>query len=94
MTEEGKNVTEHAEFFRIFNNCFSKVAGNLKIPSLINHSAVDPKAFSDPLSIVTKIFDQHPSIINIKKKNLDSVMNFKKTRSAEVEKVTNKLSIF
>ena len=41
---------------------------NLKIPSLINNSAVDLNAVSNPLSIATKIFDQHPGITNIDKK--------------------------
>ena len=77
----------------IFNNYFSEVISNLKIPSLINNSAADSNAVSNPLSIATKLFDQHPSIINIKKKKFDSVLNFKKPSSTEVEKVINNLSI-
>ena len=65
----------------------------MKTPSLINNSAVDSNAVSNPLSIATKLFDQHPSIINIKKKKFDSVLNFKKTSSTEVEKVINNLNI-
>ena len=66
----------------------------MKIPSLINISAVDSDAISNPLAtIATKLFDQHPSIINIKKKKFDSILNFKKTSSTEVEKVINNLSI-
>ena len=80
LNEEGKNVSGNAEFCRIFNNYFSEVVSNLKIPSLINNSAVDSNAVSNPLSIAIKRFDQHPSIINIKKKKFDSVLNFKKTQ--------------
>ena len=40
-----------------------------------------------------QLFDQHPSITKIKKKNFDSVLNFQKLGSAEVQKVTNDLSI-
>ena len=94
LNEEGKNVSDNAELRRIFNNYFSEVISNLKIPSLINNSAVDQNAVSNPLSIATKLFDQHPSIINIKKKKLDSVLNLKKTSSTEVEKVINNLSVF
>ena len=43
--------------------------------------------------MATKLFDQHPSIINIKKKKFDSVLYFRKTSSTEVEKVINNLSI-
>ena len=60
---------------------------------MINNSAVDSSAVNNPLSIATKLFDQHPSIINIKKRKFDSVLNFKKTSSTEVEKVINNLSI-
>ena len=60
---------------------------------MINNSAVDSNAVSNPLSIATKLFDQHPSIINIKKKKFDSVVNFKKASSTEVEKVIDNLSI-
>ena len=68
LNEEGKNVSDNAELCRIFNNYFSEVISNLKIPSLINNSAVDSNAVSYLLSIATKLFDQHPSIISIKKK--------------------------
>ena len=65
----------------------------MKIPSLISNSAFDSNSISNPLSIAAKLFDQHPSIINIKKKNFYSVLNFKKTSSTEAEKVINNLSI-
>ena len=54
---------------------------------------LNSNAVSNPLSIATKLFDQHRSIINIKKKKFDSVLNFKKTSSTEVEKVINNFSI-
>ena len=65
----------------------------MKLLSLINNSAVDSNAVINPLSIATRIFDQHPSIINIKKKNFESALNFKKTSCTEVEKVITNLSI-
>ena len=68
---EGKNVSDNAELCRIFNDHFSDIISNLKIPTLINNSAVDSNTISNPLSIVTKLFDHHLSIISIKKKNFD-----------------------
>ena len=44
LTEEDKNVSGNAELCRIFNNYFSNTISNLKIPSLINNSAVDSNA--------------------------------------------------
>ena len=78
LNEEGRNVSDNAELCRIFINYFSEVISNLKISSLINNSAVNPNTVSNPLSIAIKLFDQHPSIINIKKKKFDSVLNLKK----------------
>ena len=77
----------------IFNSYFSEIISNLKIPSLINNSAVISNDISNPLSIATKIFDQHASIINIKKKKFNSVLNLKKPSNSEVEQVINNLSI-
>ena len=75
LTEEGKNVSDNVELCSIFNNYFSEIIFNLKIPNLINNSAVVSNAFSNSLSIATKTFDHHPSIINIKKKSFNSVLN-------------------
>ena len=79
MTEQGKNVSDNVELCRIFKNYFSKIIFNLKIPTLINNRAVDSNGISNPSSIAPKLFDQHPSIINIKKENFVSVLNFQKT---------------
>ena len=66
----------------------------MKIPSLINNSTVDSNVISNPLTIATKIFDQNLSIINIKKKKFDSVLNFlKKFSITEIKKVIDNLII-
>ena len=93
LTQEGKNVSDNVELCCIFNIFFSEIISSLKMPNLINNSAFDPNAISNPLSIATKIFDQHPRIINIKRKNPDSVLNFKKTSNTEVKEAINNLSI-
>ena len=93
LTQEGKNVSDNVELCCIFNIFFSEIISSLKMPNLINNSAFDPNAISNPLSIATKIFDQHPGIINIKRKNPDSVLNFKKTSNTEVKEAINNLSI-
>ena len=74
LTEESKNVSDNAELCHIFNKFFSEIITNVKIPSLIDNSAVDSNAINNPLPIATKIFDEHPTIISIKKKNFYSVL--------------------
>lgn len=66
----------------------------MKIPSLVNNSTVDSNVISNPLTIATKILDQNLSIINIKKKKFDSVLNFlKKFSITEIKKVIDNLII-
>ena len=65
LTKEGRNISENAELYSIFNNCFPEIISNLKMPSLINNSAIDSNAISNPLSIATKIFDQHPVLSDL-----------------------------
>ena len=50
------------------------------MPSLINNSAVDSNAVSNPLSTVKKIFDQHPIIINIKEEKFRFSTEFQKNQ--------------
>ena len=85
LNEEGKNISNNDKLCHIFNNHFLEVISSLKILSLINNSAVDSNAVRNPLTIATKLFDQHPSIINIKK-TLDSVLNFRKPAVVKYKK--------
>ena len=78
---------------RIFRNYFSNIVSDLQIPNLINNGTIDSNINSDPVSIATKIFDQHPSIINVKKRKFNSVLSFKTTGKLKVEKVIKILNI-
>ena len=60
---------------------------------MIDNSADDSNAVTNPLSIATKLFDQHSSIINAKKKKIDSVLSLKENNSTEVENVITNLRI-
>ena len=64
LTEEGKNISDNAESCRIFNNHFQ--FENTKFDKKYN--AVDTNTISYPLSIATKLYDQHPSNVNIRRK--------------------------
>ena len=67
LMEESKNVSDNAELCRIFNNYFSDNISNLKIPSLINNSAVDSNAISNLLSIAAKNLINIPVLSTEKK---------------------------
>ena len=60
---------------------------------MVNNGTVGSNVSSISLSIAIKIFDQHSSIINIKKKTFYPVLSLKKTSITEAEKVINYLII-
>ena len=70
-----------------------EIISDLKITSLINNCTVDSNAVSDSFSIATQIFHQHPSIINIKKQNFDSMLNSEKNSITAIEEVINNLNV-
>ena len=60
LNEAEKHISDDKKICTIFNNFFSNVVTDLKIP---NYS----------LSTIIETFAKHPSIINIKKRKLDSL---------------------
>ena len=68
---------------RNFNKLFSNVVSNFKIPGYWNFFHKKTHV----LSAIIEAFEKHPSILNIKKRKLDSVFSFRKTTKKEVLKV-------
>ena len=62
-----KHVSDDKRICTIFNNFFSNVVSDLKIPNYCNYF---PQKNTYSLSIITETFEKHPSILNIKKGNL------------------------
>lgn len=93
MTVKSRNISDNTELCRIFRNYFSNIVSDLQKPNLINNGTIDSNINSYPVSIATKIFDQHPSIINVRKRKFSSVLSFKTTGKLKVEKVIKILNI-
>ena len=74
---------------KISNNFFSNVVSDLKIPDYYNYF---PQKNTCSLSTIIETFEKHPSILNIKKRKLDSVFSFRKTTQEEVLKVIQDLN--
>ena len=84
MTEEGRNLSNDTELSQISNIYFPNIVSDLRIPNLINN---DTFKLNYPVSIVArKRFDQDPSIINIKKRKFESILNSKKLASLKQKK--------
>ena len=67
LTEAEKHISHDKIFFKIFNNFFSNVVSDLKIPHFCNYF---PPKNTCSLSTIIETFKKDPSIINIKKGNL------------------------
>ena len=88
-----KNISDDTKLCRIFNNFFSNIISDLRIPNLINHGLRNPNINSVPVSIETKIFLQHSNIINLKVKKVDPIFYFTKPSKNGVGKVINSLEM-
>ena len=82
LTEAEKYISD--DICKIFNNFFSNVVSDLKIPDYCNYF---PQKNTCSLSTIMETFDKHRSILNIKKRKLDSEFSFRKTTQEEVLKV-------
>ena len=63
------------------------------MPDLKKYGSRNPNTNNVPVSIEIKMLVQHLSIINLKKKKVDSAFNFTKQSQVEVGKVINSLNM-
>ena len=92
MTEENEiiNTTNSCELSQVFSNFFSKAVEQLKIPSISNfmHNEINCS-----LKEALSYFENHPGIVNIKRKGFDTSFTFRETNSNEVFKFIKTLNI-
>ena len=74
LTEAEKYTSDDKKICKIFNDLFSNVVSGLKIPDYCKYFPQKNTCLSR-LSLIEK----HPSILNIKKRKLDTVFSFRKT---------------
>ena len=75
---------------RVFSNFFSKAVEELKMPSISNFTHNEG---NDSLKEALSYFENHPSIVNIKRKGFDTSFTFKETNSNEIFKLIKILNI-
>ena len=80
LMKQKKHFTYDKKIYTIFNSFFS----DLKISDYCNYF---PQNNIHSLSTIIKNLEKHPSILNIRKRILDSVFSFRKTTKEEVSKV-------
>ena len=84
-----KNISDDNKICKVFKNFFSNVVSDLKIPDYCNYF---PPKNTCSLSTIIGAFEKHPSILNIKKRKLDSVFSFRKATQEEMLKVIHDLN--
>ena len=89
LNEAEKHISDDKKIFTIFNNFFSNVVSDSKIPNCSNYFS---RKSTHSLSTIIETFEKHPSILNIKKRNLDSVFSFRKTTQEKVSKFIRDLN--
>ena len=90
LTEGNKTISNDDELCRVFNNFFSKIVDELKIPNISNYKIDNT---NDPLKEALRYFENHPSITNIKSKSFDANFTFRDTSSSEVIKLIKILNV-
>ena len=90
MTEGNKTISNDDELCRVFNNFFSKIVDELKIPNISNYKLDNT---NDPRKEALRYFENHPSITNIKSKSFDTNFTFRDTSSSEVIKLIKTLNV-
>ena len=83
LNENDKYVSNDDKFCQIFCDYFSNIVSELQIPSLFkNISSVTD--ITDPVLGAINMFQDHPSIKNIREKNFKSVFSFTHTNEIEI----------
>ena len=90
LTKEKKTISNDDELCRVFNNFFSKIVDERKIPNISNYKIVNT---NDPLKEALRYFENHRSITNIKSKSFDTNFTFRDTSSSEVIKLLKTLNV-
>ena len=90
MTEGNKTISDDDELCRAFNNFFSKIVDELKIPNISNYKIDNT---NDSLKEALRYFEDLPSITNRKSKSFDTNFTFRDTSSSEVIKLIKTLNV-
>ena len=94
LTEKGLNISDDDELCRIFKEFFENIISELKIPDLVKDLGCNSQlTVNSSVDNIVKTFENHPSIVSIKKNFTPTEFNFRKVNQKEVEKVINDLSV-
>ena len=86
LNEEGKTVSDQKDLCRNFSTYFANIVSDLQIPK-IQDNASNIKSNHDPVLAAINMFQNHPSVVNIKQRECNSTFSLKNTNENEVRKI-------
>ena len=84
LNENDKYMSNDGELCQIFCDYFSNIISEHQIPS-ISENISNMAYITDPVLAAINMFQDHPSIKNIREKNFKSVFSFTHTNEIEIK---------
>ena len=92
LNEEGKTVSDEKELCRTFSTYFANILSDLQIPK-IQDVISDVRSNHDPVLAAINMFQNHPSVVNIKQREFNLTFSFKNTNENEDRKIIKDLNV-
>ena len=89
LNEGGKTVSDEKEIIWNFQHFFANKVSDLQIPKIQE----DIKSNHDPVLAAINTFQNHPSVVNIKQKEFNSIFSLKNINENEVRKIIQNLNV-
>jgi hypothetical protein len=89
LRENDKLITETQEVCNIFNEYFTQIAKTIGFRETLPNTVID----SSYIYAIINKYNNHPSIIEIRKQHIVSNFNFSYTTDDEIEKIISKLDL-
>ena len=91
LNGDGKTVSNEKESCRTFSTYFVNIISDLQITK-IQEDASDIRSNDDPVLAAINTFQNHFNVVNIKRRQFNSIFSFKNTNENEVRKIVKNLS--
>ena len=92
ILNENKYVSNGGELYQIFCIYFSNIISELQGPSISKNNS-NVTDVTDPVLAAIIMFQDHPSIKNIREKNFKPVFSFRHTNEIEVKKIVRGMNV-
>ena len=92
LNEKSKTISDEKDLCRTSSTYFSNIVSDLQIPK-IQVDVSDIRSNHDLVLVTINTFQNHPSVVNIKQREFNSIFSFKNTNENEVRKIIKNLNL-